>query len=75
MSKEFTKICRDILDLADWIKSNAVNFSILEATTAEIKENIAKASALNQSLKELRAHLENNDFSSLLAAYNEVSIP
>lgn len=71
MSKEFTQICREILDLADWIKSNAANFSILETTTAELKETIAKATALNQNLKELRAHLENNDFSALLTAYNE----
>lgn len=48
-----------------------LDVSGLKSETAEIKENIAKASALNQSLKELRAHLENNDFSSLLAAYNE----
>lgn len=48
-----------------------LDVSGLKSETAEIKENIAKASALNQSLKELRAHLENNDFSALLAAYNE----
>jgi len=71
MSKEFTQICREILDLADWIKSNAANFSILETTTAELKETIAKATLVNQNLKELREHLENNDFSTLLAAYNE----
>ena len=71
MSKEFTQICREILDLADWIKSNAANFSILETTTAELKETIAKATLVNQNLKELREHLENNDFSTFLAAYNE----
>lgn len=48
-----------------------LDVSGLKSETSELKETIAKATALNQNLKELRAHLENNDFSALLAAYNE----
>jgi hypothetical protein len=48
-----------------------LDVSGLKNETADLKETIAKATVINQNLKELREHLENNDFSTLLAAYNE----